>query len=63
MKGRPPVISHIPLPPLHGSARAIKKTKLEDLMSLLQFVPPIYHDFSKSLQGADEVQSESEEEN
>ena len=61
-KGRPPVISHIPLPPLHGSARAIKKTKLEDLMSLLQFVPPIYHDFYKSLQGADEVQSESEEE-
>ena len=62
MKGRPPVISHLPLPVLHGSGRAINKKKVEDLtyMSLIQFVPPIYHDFYKGLQ-ADDIQSEAQE--
>ena len=61
-KGRPPVISHLPLPVLHGSGRAINKKKVEDLtyMSLIQFVPPIYHDFYKGLQ-ADDIQSEAQE--
>ena len=59
-KGRPPVICHLPLPVLHGNGRAINKKKVEDLMSLIQFVPPIYHDFYKGLQ-ADDIQSEAQE--
>ena len=59
-KGRPPVISCIPLPVLHSDGRGISRKKLDDLMSLLQFVPPVYHDFYKNLQATD-VESEAEE--
>ena len=59
-KGRPPVISHIDLPILYEGGRSINKKKLDDIMSLLQFVPPVYHDFYKTLRATDEV-SEAEE--
>ena len=58
-KGRPPVISHIDLPILYEGGRSINKKKLDDIMSLLQFVPPVYHDY-KTLRATDEV-SEAEE--
>ena len=39
----------------------VNKKKVYDLMVLLQFVPPIYHDFYKKLQSGDAA-SESESE-
>ena len=56
-KERPPVISCIPVAVLYSDG---SKKKLDDLMSLLQFVPPVYHDFYKNLQATD-VESEAEE--
>ena len=37
------------LSPLHPVPRKIAKPKYDDLMKLLQFVPPCHHDYFKSL--------------
>lgn len=37
------------IPPLYPEGVAISQKKYNDLMELLKFVPPIYHDFYKSL--------------
>ena len=60
-KGRPPVFTHLALPQLYPSGRAFKKQKMDDLFSLFEFVPPVYHDFYKNLHTGD-IQSESEDE-
>ena len=59
MKGRPPDFGRLTLPPLYMVPRAINKKKLDDLLELLQFVPPIYHSFYTNLDGsAEESNSE-----
>ena len=72
-KGRPPDFGKIKLPHLYATSRKIKKAKLDDLMQLLSYVPPIHHDFFQQLVGkeldidssdsseAEESESESEE--
>lgn len=47
-KGRPPDLT---LPPAYTGARAINKKKMDNLMELLEFVPPVYHSFYTSLNG------------
>nr|CAI5837346.1 unnamed protein product [Callosobruchus analis] len=46
-KGRPPM--NVSLPPLYPKPRTIKYAKWENLQQLLDFIPPIYHDFYKNL--------------
>lgn len=48
-RGRPKSTADIPLPLLYPEGKAIAKAKLIDLKSLLNFVPPIYHSFYRSL--------------
>ena len=57
-QGRPPDFGRLTLPSLYTVPRAINK-KLDDLLELLQFVPPIYHSFYTNLDGsAEESNSE-----
>ena len=65
-KGRPPDLGKIKLPHLYATSRKIKKPKLDNLMELLSYVPPIHHDFFQLLVGTDiseaeESESEAEE--
>ena len=60
-KGRPVSFINTPFPQLYPNDRMVNKKKVDDLMVLLQFVPPIYHDFYKKLQSGDAA-SESESE-
>nr|CAI5839316.1 unnamed protein product [Callosobruchus analis] len=46
-KGRPPM--NVSLPPLYPKSRTIKYAKWENLQQLLDFIPPIYHDFYKNM--------------
>lgn len=59
-KGRPIAISNIHLPTLYEDGRCINPKKLDDLMCLLQFIPPFYHSFYKHLRASNE-DSETEE--
>ena len=56
-KGRPPVIANIPLPELYSGGRAINQKKMDDLSSLLQFVPPVHHRFYTMLRSEDGTMS------
>lgn len=49
---------------LHPRGRAITKEKKKDLLSLLKYIPPIYHDFYRKLRATEveELVSEEEEE-
>ena len=66
-RGRPTGIGNTKLS-LHRSVKGIiKKEKLDDLPHLLPYVPPIHHEFYRSLTGAtsqttEEDESSSEEE-
>ena len=61
-KGRPPDVGKIKLPLLYATPRKIKKAKLKDLIELLVFIPPIFHDFYKQLNGSEDADSETEAE-
>jgi len=50
------------LSPLYAKAPGIKAAKYKDLMSLLDFVPPIYHNFYKSLAHNADSTAESDDE-
>ena len=52
-KGRPPDFGKIKLSHTYATSRKIKKAKLDDLMQLLSYVPPIYHDFFQRLVGTE----------
>ena len=60
-KGRPPDLGKIKLPHLYATSRKIKKAKLDDLMELLSYVPPVHHDFFKQLVGTDDSEVEESE--
>nr|CAH7761082.1 unnamed protein product [Callosobruchus chinensis] len=45
-KGRPAL--NVPVPPLYSRPRTIKYAKWENLQQLLDFIPPIHHDFYKN---------------
>ena len=61
-KGRPPDVEKLTLPLLYATPRKIKEAKLTDLIELLAFVPPIFHDFHRQLNGSEEADSETESE-
>ena len=60
-KGRPPDLGKIKLPYLYARSRKFKKAKLDDLMELLSYVPPVHHDFFKQLVGTDVGEAEESE--
>ena len=60
-KGRPPDLGKIKLPYLYVTPRRIKKAKLDDLMELLIYVPPIHHGFFQHLVGTGDSEFEAEE--
>ena len=49
--GRPPFLGIPYLPPLFDEAtpRTVNKKKVDDLVSLLDYIPPIHHEFYRSL--------------
>ena len=61
-KGRPTDLGRTPLPELYPGKRQISVKKLADLKELLQFIPPIHHEFYQSLEDATTVESNSESE-
>ena len=61
-KGRPTSLANIELPVLYENGRSINVKKLDDIMSLLQFIPPLYHDFYKKLRSTEDSE-DSEIEN
>ena len=59
-KGRPTSLANIELPLLYENGRSINVKKLDDIMSLLQFIPPLYHDFYKKLRSTEDSEIENE---
>ena len=61
-RGRPVDMGRLTISPLYSGPRQIKQAKLDDLISLLSFVPPAYHDFYKDLEKAGRSSADSEDE-
>lgn len=64
-KGRPRNVGQITLPLLRENPPGLKKNKLTDILSLLDYVPPVYHDYYTQLSFSsvgDECSSEEESE-
>lgn len=62
LKRKTPDLGRVTLPPLYTASRPINKKKIDDLLELLQFVPPIHHPFHQSLVStADSDESDSDE--
>ena len=51
-RGRPVDIGRVRIPELYDGPLKLKKEKMSDLMSLLAYIPPHYHDFYKQLQAS-----------
>ena len=60
-QGRPSDLGRAILSQLYASPRPITEAKLQDLRQLLEFIPPIYHDFYTSLEAVNTDTSENEE--
>lgn len=60
-KGKPSDIGNAKLEPVWSVKHSIKKAKLDVLVSLLPYIPPVNHGFYLDLCGTT-VQSDSEEE-
>lgn len=64
-KGRPRDVEQIILPPLREKPPGLKKNKVTDIMSLLDYIPPVYHEYYTQLSSSsvgDESSSEEESE-
>nr|CAH7716593.1 unnamed protein product [Callosobruchus chinensis] len=48
-KGAPKLFKNINLPPLYDSPRPVNNNKKKNMEELLQFIPPIHHNFFKDL--------------
>jgi len=59
--GRPPDMGRIALPLLYGGPRPINEKKLKDIQELLEFVPPVYHEFHEALIGTAAADTSSSE--
>ena len=60
-RGRPASMAR-PIPLLYTAPRKIKQRKLDDLHSLLPYLPPVHHAFYESLSGSvDQCSEESEQ--
>lgn len=60
-KGRPPNMGRVELLPLYTRPRAIKVAKMNDLLQLLDYVPPVHHAFYRGLTSTQEDTGNSEE--
>ena len=62
-RGRPVDIGRVELSQLYTGPRALNPSKYKDLHDLMQFIPPVYHEFYTSLEPAlDNVSSSSDDE-
>ena len=59
-RGRPLDPGRLVLQPLYTHPRPIKANKLKDLSELLDYIPPIYHEFYTNLQSSSTVSSDPE---
>ena len=59
-KGRPTDMGKIVLPALYTRPRIVNAKKVSDLMELLNYVPPIFHEFYEQLQRGNSSDSEEE---
>ena len=49
-KGRPTAsLSNVPVEKLYTSKRPVSMLKKQDMLDLLAFIPPVYHDFFNNL--------------
>jgi len=60
-KGRRVDMGRISLPRLYDGPRQINDKKLEDLLSLLDYIPPVFHSFYQELSGCDRDDEAPEE--
>ena len=61
-RGRPASMAR-PIPLLYTAPQKLKQRKLDDLHSLLPYLPPVHHAFYKSLSGSvDQYSEESDTE-
>ena len=60
-KGRPPDIGRFSLVAAQSGPRTLKESKINDILSMLDFVPPIHHSFYNQLLAGD-VSSDSDSE-
>ena len=61
-QGRPSDVGRTALVPLYTSQRCIKDSKIKDLKSLMDYIPPVHHPFYNALQETTEKEFESESE-
>ena len=62
-RGRPVDIGRVELSQLYTGPRALNPSKYKDLHDLMQFIPPVCHEFYTSLEPAlDNVSSSSDDE-
>jgi len=61
-KGRPPDLGRIQLPRLYTTARTINNAKTADLLSLFDFIPPLYHGFYNTLLASTDVEDNRDSE-
>jgi len=55
-------MGRIALPLLCGGPHPIKEKNLKDILELLEFVPPVYHEFYEALIGTAAADTSSSEE-
>lgn len=58
-KGRPAQLGHFSFPAAYSGPRILKEAKIHDILSMLDFIPPVHHDFYRQLVSGD-VSSDSE---
>ena len=58
--GRPVDLGHQNLLPLYSGPHSLSQSKYSDLCELLQFIPPVYHEFYTSLKSTSNDISSSE---
>ncbi|XP_072384295.1 uncharacterized protein [Diabrotica undecimpunctata] len=63
LKGRPVNLASLNLSILYPEGRKLSQAKLNDIRSLLQFVPPCHHQFYNKLQQSEVLEDDIEEEN
>lgn len=54
-KGRPASLANVPQEKLYRGPRSVTEEKKKDMADLLPFIPPVYHDYFKSLQTSDDA--------
>lgn len=54
-------MGQVALPNKYDGIRPIKDAKLKDLLQLLKYIPPVYHDFYHGLVGSEGVVNVNED--